>query len=360
MSRIDEGDAARCQLESGRARIVFGGGRFAELGAEVSALGLGRLLAIGTPRHRLDGEVPVVARVEQVRSHVPIELVRATRARAVRSAADGVLAVGGGSAIGLAKAVALELGLPVVAVPTTYAGSEMTPIWGVTEAGVKTTGVNLAVLPRLVVYDPALGLTLPTDVSAASGLNALAHAVEALWAPSANPVATAVAVEAIAVLPGALRRIVREGADLEARTAALRGAWLAGTALAQAGTAVHHALCHLLGGRFDLDHAGVHAVLLPHVCAHVLPDAGGARTRLAAALGDDEPALALHRLVAELGLADSLAALGLGEDELREAIELAAAKQLAAPRALGRGTLAALLGAAHRGDAPTTARPARA
>ena len=338
-----------CALEVGRARAVFGAGRLEDLPSEVRHLGLTRLLAIGTPRFDLPFGLPIAGSIEKVRSHVPIELVRSGRARAAELSADGLLAVGGGSAIGLAKAVALTSGLPIVAVPTTYAGSEMTPIWGITENGHKTTGSEFAVLPRLVIYDPELQASLPPAISAASGVNALAHAVEALWAPGANPIANAVSEEAIRVLPAALTRIVASPEDAAARADALRGAWLAGTALASAGTAIHHALCHLFGGTFGLPHAEVHAILLPHVSALILPGASDARIRLGRAMGAADPALELGRLTSALELPRTLAELGMKPVQLSRAIELGVAKNLAAPLAIDRDVLTELLRSAYHG-----------
>ena len=188
-----------------------------------------------------------------------------------------MLAIGGGSTVGAAKAVAMTARLPIVAVPTTYAGSEITPIWGLTEEGHKKTGVDPVVLPRVVIYDPTLTATLPPDLAAASGFNALAHAVEAMWAPGRNPVSTAVAAEAVERLASGLR--TGDPAEL------LCGAWLGSSAFAVAGSGLHHKLCHVLGGTFGLPHARTHAVVLPHVLAFNAPGApdavepGGAGAR---------------------------------------------------------------------------------
>ena len=205
-----------------------------------------------------------------VREHVPLPTAEAARAAAKEADADVLIAIGGGSTIGAAKAVALTARLPIVAVPTTYAGSEVTPVWGLTENGRKTTGTDPAVLPRVVVYDPELLSTLPPDLAAASAFNALAHAVEAMWAPRRNPATTAIAGEAITRLAAGLR--TGDPAEL------LCGAWLAASAFAAAGSGLHHKLCHVLGGTFDLPHARTHAVVLPHVLAFNAPGrTGGGR-----------------------------------------------------------------------------------
>jgi maleylacetate reductase len=338
-------------VESARVRIVFGVGSVRDLAKEARALGVSRLLAIVDAPVDLPSDVPVAALITEVRGHVPVEHVDAALARTTDTDADGLLAIGGGSSVGLAKAVALSTGLPIIAVPTTYAGSEMTPIWGVTTDGHKTTGVNYTVVPRLVVYDPELQLTLPVGISAASGVNALAHAVEALWAPNANPVSTAAAVAAIGTLPDALRRIVAASRDIAGRTAALKGAWLAGTALATAGTALHHGLCHLLGGTFDLPHAELHAVLLPHVTRVAAPPGSGMHAQLAHAMGVTDPVAELSALTVALGLPQSLSALGLSQDQLSEATELACAKVFVAPVELNASILCTLLANAYQGPA---------
>jgi alcohol dehydrogenase class IV len=160
--------------------------------------------------------------------HVPIETARVARDEAKRLEADCCVALGGGSSIGLAKAIALESGLPILAVPTTYAGSEMTPIYGVTEGGIKRTGRDARVLPRTVIYDPVLTVALPPRVAGPSGMNALAHCVEALYAEDASPIVTLIAEEGIRVLSRSLPVVVNEPANLDARADALmeRG-WLA-------------------------------------------------------------------------------------------------------------------------------------
>jgi alcohol dehydrogenase class IV len=176
--------------------------------------------------------------------------------------------VGGGSTTGLGKAIALATGLDQIVVPTTYAGSEMTPILGQTERGVKTTQRSPAILPEVVIYDVDLTLTLPPALTATSGLNAIAHAVEALYAQDRNPIVSLMAEEGIAALARSLPVLVDAASDLAARSDALYGAWLCGACLGAVGMALHHKLCHTLGGSFDLPHAETHAVVLPHAVAY--------------------------------------------------------------------------------------------
>jgi maleylacetate reductase len=292
--------------------------------------------------------------------HVPVEVAERARAEALRLGVDGLVAVGGGSAIGLAKAVALTSGRPIVAVPTTYAGSEMTSIWGLTDGAVKRTGRDRRVLPASVVYDPGLTLGLPVGVSVTSGFNALAHAVEAMYAPDRTPVITLYAVEGVRSLVSALPQIASAATDLSARTTALYGAWLCGACLGATTMSLHHRLCHALGGTLDLPHAETHTVVLPHVLAFNQPAVPGVVARLASALGADDPAIALWDLAGALGAPRSLADLGLAERDLDRVAEQVTAAPYANPRPAGRADVTALLHDAWSGVRPRSATgPAR-
>ncbi len=262
-----------------------------------------------------------------VREHVPAEVAEAARQQAAGTGADALLSIGGGSATGTAKAVALTTGLPVIAIPTTYAGSEVTPVWGLTEGDRKTTGTDPRVLPRVVVYDPDLTVSLPAGLTAASGLNALAHCAEAFWAPGRNPVTALAAAEGLRALARALPLAVKDGADLAARGDLLYGAYLAGTAFGVAGAGLHHKICHVLGGRYGLPHAQTHAIVLPYVLALNLPGAPGAAARISQALDESGldpagPAAAVQALAARLGLPAGLRDIGLREDQIDEAARL--------------------------------------
>jgi len=339
-------------------RVVFGPGRLAELGEEVERLGLTRVLVLGTPEQEVtlqaaaDGLGGRAAGVfAQARQHVPAAIAAAAADRARELGADGCVAVGGGSSVGLGKAVALRHGLPVVAVPTTYAGSEMTPIWGLTEDGVKRTGRDRAVLPRSVVYDPELTRTLPVGLSVTSGLNAVAHAVEALWAPDGSPITAVMAEEGARSLLAALPGIVAAPDDLDARSEALQGAWLCGAVLGATTMSLHHKLCHVLGGSFDLPHAETHAAVLPHVVAHNAPGAPAAVAALGRALGvaadPDTVTKALATRAGDLGAPTSLAALGMPADGLSRVVEQVLAAPYANPVPVTRESLTALLQAAY-------------
>jgi alcohol dehydrogenase class IV len=330
-------------------RVVFGAGAArTALAGEVERLGAGRVLVVaGEAEAGLADALAaplgdrVAGRFDRVRQHVPLEIAEAARARARELGADLLLSVGGGSTTGTAKAVALTDRLPILAVPTTYAGSEMTPVWGLTEPAPggsrKTTGTDRAVLPVVVVYDPELTYSLPVDLTVASGLNAMAHCVEAFWAPRANPVTDALAAEGVAALARALPRLLADGTDAPGRHDALYGAWLAGAAFAAAGSGLHHKICHVLGGAYDLPHAPTHAVVLPRVLAVNEPGAPEAARRLARALlpdttggastdsAPDSAAARLLDLERALGAPASLAEVGLAAADLEPAVDLVAA-----------------------------------
>ena len=345
-------------------RVVFGAGSLARLPDEVAALGLTRVLVLCSPEQEDTGRAVAAALGEraagvlpEARMHVPIEVARRARERAAELGADGCVAVGGGSAIGLGKAIALEHDLPVIAIPTTYAGSEMTPVWGLTEGGQKRTGRDVRVLPRSVLYDAELTLTLPAGMSVASGLNAVAHAVEGLYAPDATPIISLMAEEGTRALAAALPRIVADGGDRDARAEAQYGAWLCGAVLAATTMSLHHKLCHTLGGTLDLPHAQTHTVVLPHALAYNQPAAPEAVAALSRALGGtSDPARALWELAGGLGAPRALAELGMQEADIPRIAELAVASPYANPRPVTRDGVAALLRAAWAGDAPTPLR----
>lgn len=306
------------QYEALPGRVLFGTGALAELPAELDRLECRRVLLIDGLLHPATGTAIVSALAARLvhtlsvsRQHVPQEMAEEALALTVRDRIDCLLSVGGGSSLGVAKAVGRDTDLPIIAVPTTYAGSEMTPIWGVTSEGHKTTGRALSVLPKVVIYEPGLTTSLPPAASGASGMNAVAHCVEALWTERRNPVTDAVATEGLVQLASGLRRSVAAPEDLSAREQALRGAWLAGMALAVGGTGLHHKICHVLGGAFNLPHAETHAAVLPWVVEHyrlVVPDV---MARVAGALGEPEAAAGLQRLALDVGAVAGLADLGL-------------------------------------------------
>ncbi|MCA8029848.1 maleylacetate reductase [Burkholderia cepacia] len=344
------------------SRVVFEWGALARLPDELSTLGARRALVLSTPEQRPLAERVVAILGEraagicaQAVMHVPVEVAHAAREMAAELDADCCVAIGGGSTIGLGKAIALESVLPILAVPTTYAGSEMTPIFGLTEGRLKRTGRDARVLPRTVIYDPSLTVSLPPDISAASGINAMAHAVEALYAEDANPVISLMAEESIRALGDALPVIVRDPEHRAMRSRALYGAWLAGTCLGAVGMALHHKLCHTLGGTFNLPHAQTHAAMLPHTAHYNHAAAPDALRRVARALGGNDAAEAgplLFALNARLGIAPALADLGMPESGLDEAADLACRNPYANPQPIERAAIRALLQDAWEGRAP--------
>ncbi|MFF3373942.1 maleylacetate reductase [Streptomyces sp. NPDC002680] len=337
-------------------RVVFGAGSLRQLPQEAERLGLRRLLVLAAPGRRALAEQAATLLGEacaglftEARTHVPVAVADEARAAARDTGADGCLTVGGGSAVGLGKAIALAAGLPLISVPTTYAGSEMTPVWGLTDQGRKRTGRDRAVLPRSVIYDPQLTLQLPVDVSVTSGFNAIAHALEALYAPDASPIVSLMAEEGVRSLAAALPAIAADPGDMGARTDALRGAWLCGACLAATTMSLHHKLCHILGGTFDLPHAAVHTVLLPYVAAFNLPATPAAEQALRRALATDDVPKHLARASADLGAPRSLAELGLAERDLDEVVTQAEARPYANPRPVTPGALRSLLAEALKG-----------
>jgi maleylacetate reductase len=340
-------------------RVVFGAGAFDRLAAEVDRLGLSRLLVLSTPGQVMLAEEAArrlgarsAGIYAQAKMHVPVETAQAARAEARRLGADGAVAIGGGSTIGLGKAIALESGLPIVAIPTTYAGSEMTPIHGLTEAGMKKTGRDPKVLPRTVIYDPLLTLGLPVKISGPSGMNAIAHCVEALYAENANPVTSLMAEEGIRALAASLPRIAADPGDRHARGDALYGAWLAGISLGAVGMALHHKLCHTLGGSFNLPHAETHTIVLPHAAAYNKSVAPEAMARVARALGAKEAAAGLYDLAASIGAPLALKAIGLREQDLDQAAEIATRSPYYNPRPVSRDGVRVLLEDAFHGRRP--------
>ena len=353
-------------FQANPARVIFGVGTLQQVGAEVERLGARRALVLCTPE-QADSARRVAALLgdraagifAKAAMHVPIETAREARDEARRLGADCAVAIGGGSTTGLGKAIALESGLPIIAIPTTYAGSEMTSIYGVTEGGIKKTGRDVRVMPRTVIYDAALTLTLPLAMTVTSALNAIAHAAEGLYAHDGNPVVALMAEEGIRASAAALAPLRADPRNVDARSDALYGAWLCGTVLGSVAMGLHHKLCHTLGGTFNLPHAETHAAILPHALAYNAVAAPQAMARIARALhaadpslDTSDPARALQSLTARHGAPTSLAALGMPADGLDRAADLAAQTPYPNPRPLERAALRALLQRAFDGAVP--------
>ncbi len=345
------------------ARVEFGAGALDRLPDLVDALGARRALLVASAgRGALLDRVAALlgARVvgidRRAVMHVPAAVAEHVAAHARDVAADVVVAVGGGSAIGMAKAIALAGGPGSVAVPTTYAGSEMTPIWGLTRDGAKETGRDERVRPRAVLYDPTLTLDLPPAIWGPSALNAVAHCVEALYAPDASPIVALLAAEGLRALAAATPRVVRAPHDLAARTEALHGAWLAGLSLGASTMGLHHKLCHVLGGSFGLPHAETHAIVLPHAVAYNAAAAPHAMRAAGHVLDDADVPRALHALLRDVasvaGTPTSLRALGLREADVERAATLAVARPYPNPRPVDADGVRALLLRALDGAPP--------
>lgn len=349
------------------SRIVFAAGALSKVGEEVERLGAARVMLVHDAMasgaaddiEQQLGE-RLALRWSEVAQHVPVDLAERARAAASEHDIDVVVSIGGGSSTGLAKALALSHRVPIVAVPTTYAGSEQTTIYGLTGGRHKQTGKDPLVLPRVVVYDPELTLGLPPSVTGPSAFNALAHSVEALWAPGHNPVTSALALEGVRAIHGSLPAVMADPGDVEARGTLLYGAALSGMALGATAAGLHHKLCHVLGGRFNLVHADAHSVILPHALAFNAPALPAEMARLAEALGvaGQDPAGALWDLAVASNvptrLADLTGADGpLRREELAGAADVAAGEITVNPRPVTRDDLLGILERAFDGERPT-------
>lgn len=345
--------------QSSPSRVVFGAGALQHLAREIDALGARRALILSTPEQAasahhvaelLGGRAAGV--FAKAVMHVPVEAAREARTEAVRLGADCAVAIGGGSTTGLGKAIALESGLPILAIPTTYAGSEMTSIYGLTDAGVKKTGRDARVLPRTVIYDPELSLTLPLGMTITSGLNAIAHAAEGLYAHDGNPIVSMLAEEGIRAAAAAMPRLANDPRDIDGRGDMLYSAWLCGTVLGAVSMGLHHKLCHTLGGSFNLPHAEVHTVILPHALAYNAAHAPEAMQRIARALGSASAAAGVFDLARRHRAPTALRDIGMPADGLDRAADLAVQNQYPNPRALERAAIRELLQNAFEGVRP--------
>ena len=340
-------------------RVVFAPGAApTAVAAEVAELKATNVMLIAAPTEaaladRVAADLPVAVRHDEVVMHVPVETAERARKAAAEAAVDALVCVGGGSTTGLAKAVALTTGLPIVAVPTTYAGSEATNVWGLTDGEVKTTGVDPRVLPRSIVYDASLLLTLPVEMSVASGLNALAHCVDSMWAPRADPIDRALAGEGIRGLARGLPAVAADPTGLDGRQQTLYGAYLAAVAFASASSGMHHKICHVLGGMFNLPHAQTHAVVLPHVLAFNAPAVPETERRVAEAFGSPTALAGLAALRATLNAPRALRDYGMPEDGIARAVApVLAAIPADNPTPVTEENLTALLRAAWEGSDP--------
>ncbi|QBQ99842.1 maleylacetate reductase [Paraburkholderia pallida] len=332
------------------ARVVFGHGTSATLPAEAERLGLRRLLVLSTPE-----QVALAQRIQQLLGdrapstfntatmHTPVEVTKRALEVVEAERIDGVVAVGGGSTIGLGKAIALRTDLPQIVLPTTYAGSEMTPILGETDDGRKTTQRSPKIQPEVVIYDVDLTLSLPLMMSALSAFNALAHAVEALYAPDSNPIVAMMAEEGVRAIVDALPKVLKEPDDPRARATLLYGAWLCACCLGVTTMGLHHKLCHTLGGMFDLPHAQTHAIVLPYALAYNAPMVPEAMSRLCRAMRSDDAIGALLRLERDCRIPLALRDIGMPREGIARAVKQALSNPYGNPRPVESVALAELL-----------------
>lgn len=344
-----------------QSRVIFGAGSLNKLQEEIERLGAKKALILCTPEQvelaekisNLLGSASVGVFPKAV-MHVPLESAQEAREVARKLGADCAVAVGGGSTTGLGKAIALEYDLPILAIPTTYAGSEMTPVYGITENGIKKTGKDPRVLPKTVIYDPELTLTLPLEMSITSGINAIAHAAEGLYAQNGNPIMSLLAEEGIRALAEGLKKLKTDSQNIEARSLCLYGAWLCGYVLGNVGMAIHHKLCHTLGGSFNLPHAPTHTVVLPHAIAYNEKAVPEAMLRIKRALGVTEgtAAQALFQLISELDVPTALSSLGLTQADLDKATDITLSNPYWNPEPIEKNAIRHLLQNAFEGNQP--------
>ncbi|KAH8131184.1 hypothetical protein FP744_10000508 [Trichoderma asperellum] len=339
-------------------RVIFGEGSLSTLPDELAKLNCTNPLLLTTPTKTsyvddiakiLNGHI--AGSFTQVTMHTPKEVTEEALKKARSVNADCVVSIGGGSAVGLGKALYVRTGLPHICIPTTYAGSEMTPIVGQTENRVKVTHIDRKAIPAVVIYDVNLTLSLPTNISATSGLNAMAHAVEALYAQDANPITSVFAIKGIQTLARSLPKVMQNPKDIEARSDALLGAWFCGKCLAGASVALHHKLCHVLGGTFNLPHAETHAIILPHALAYIAPSIPEIVKELSNIIPESngDAVGGLNKLLSKLQITYSLKDLGLKEEDIEVAVDNLLKKPFWNPRPVERDPIRELLKRAWEG-----------
>jgi maleylacetate reductase len=340
-------------------RIIFGPGRLAEAPDVVRTIGGSRALVLSTPEQSETAERVAsalgplsIGKFPGAVMHTPVEVTEKAIGVYQSLKADCVVSVGGGSTTGLGKAIALRNDAPQLVIPTTYAGSEVTNLLGETAGGEKKTQRSSKILPEAVIYDVELTLSLPPKLSATSGMNAMAHAVEALYAKDKNPITSMMAEEGLFAFASSLKRIVDDPNDRDARISAQYGAWLCGMCLANTTIAIHHKLCHVLGGTFDLPHAETHAIVLPHAVAYNAPATPEAMSKIASAIGVSDAATGLYDLAKSLKIPLSLKDIGMPADGIDRVVELALKDPYWNPRPLERVGIRALIKQAYEGGPP--------
>lgn len=347
------------EANSAAVRVRFGAGLRHDIEAEIRRLGSSRALVLSTPP-QADSAMDMAAKLNgcaagiytKATMHTPVGVTEDAIVHAKSVDADCLVALGGGSTTGLGKAIAFQTDLPQIVIPTTYAGSEATAILGQTENGIKTTITDPKVQPEVILYDAELVATLPVAMTVTSALNAMAHAAEALYAVNRNPISTMLAIEGLAAFKTALPKVIENPDDIDARGQTLYGAWLCGTVLGQVGMALHHKLCHTLGGSFNLPHAETHAIVLPHAIAYNARAVADQLQPICDIFGGTNAGASLHAFAQSVGAPVALKDLGFRENDLGKAAELATSKPYTNPRPVEREAIAELLQAAWAGDEP--------
>ena len=344
--------------EAPAQRIVFGAGTIATVRSELGRLKVTRAVVLSTPGHRqLAGRVAdllgecAVGQFHGAVPHTPVEVTEEALEFLRNRRSDAVVSIGGGSTTGLGKAVASRLGIQHLVIPTTYAGSELTPVLGETSVGEKTTRSGPELMPNTVIYDIQLTATLPWSVTVPSAINAMAHAVEALYSPDANNHTDGMALQAVRSIDYGLRALHDDREWVDARSELLYGAYLAGNCLGAVPMGLHHKLCHVLGGTFTLPHAPTHAVVLPYVMAYNEPAVPGVMSRIAEALDDDHAPRAVQFLIRDMGGPTALRDIGFARADIGQAAELAVGRPYPNPRGVTLNGIIQLLLQAFDGSA---------
>ncbi|PTX02344.1 maleylacetate reductase [Pararhodobacter aggregans] len=340
-------------------RVVFGSGTLAQAGDELDRLGQGKALVLSTPHQEADAQKlaealggRAVGVFAGAAMHTPVEVTEKAIAAFEKSGAGAVVSLGGGSTTGLGKAIALRTGADQVVIPTTYAGSEMTDILGETADGRKTTRRDAAIRPETVIYDVDLTLTLPVGLTVTSAMNAIAHAMEAFYAPDRSPVIELMCRDAMQAFKAGIPALIEDPRSQPARARALYAAWCCSTALGYVSMALHHKLAHVFGGSFDTPHAETHAILLPYTTAFnevAVPDA---LAPIAEAFGGGSAGGGLWDFAREVGSPLSLKEVGITEADLDRAADLAVENRYSNPRPFERADIRALLQQAWDGTRP--------
>ncbi|PWE31595.1 maleylacetate reductase [Pararhodobacter marinus] len=340
-------------------RVVFGSGTLAQAGDELERLGQSRALILSTPHQEDEAQRLAEALGKRAAGvfagaamHTPVEVTQKAIAAYEKSGAGAVVSLGGGSTTGLGKAIALRTSADQVAIPTTYAGSEMTDILGETSEGRKTTRRDPAIRPETVIYDVDLTRTLPVGLTVTSAMNAIAHAMEAFYAPDRSPVIELMCRDAMQAFKTGLPQLIADPQSQQARTRALYAAWCCSTALGYVSMALHHKLAHVFGGSFDTPHAETHAILLPYTTAFNEVAVPEALAPIAEAFGGGSAGGGLWDFASEVGSPLSLQEVGISEADLDRAADLAVENRYSNPRPFDRADIRALLQQAWDGARP--------